>query len=519
MLSAANAGSTINGVLLAPNVATPEVDGVEEESWTFPDVGMFSLIDSNTPTGAEDLSAWFKLGWNSDGLYLFVHVVDDTVAPSANSWESDCIEIFIDAGDEDSTSMSPTDVQWRAVSLLEGDTLVQCWSAGTNLRPAEYTLAWTENTDGYDMELAIPEAGLVKQVDGEDVPLGIDLVEGTQLGFDLQVTDNDSTTSDHGIRWHAIEGSAYSNPSLWGAVKLDDPNDTLQIPSVELNAEIDGVLDEEWTSDKVPEIGMTAIGGGIDTWPDSGNIDFLTTFRAAWNADGFYIFGKVIDDSIFAEEPTDANEWQLDGWEIYFDGDNSKNADYSDGNDVQWRFVYGVDTCTQGAAQGFEIAWETTSNGYNFELGIPIATLEDTNITLAADKVIGFEIQCADNDGSGREGITKWWNESNDSYLHPNLFGTAILQVNEDKVPEEPVACNIELSVPALITSNSVVVSGTVPAGVAAKVSLFNIAGQQVKAADGSTVTLDVSDLANGVYLCNLKAGKESVTKKVTLLK
>jgi len=528
VLSAYDAGSTVNDVLNAPYLSSsPVVDGAEND-WDVPQVGMFSLVDSDPPDeGAPDLSSWFQLGWNEDGLHLFVHVVDDSLNyngdyygedPLPNSWTSDCIEIFIDAGNKDSTSMSASDVQWRALSVLEGDTLIQCWAAGDNLRPNEYTLAWQENTDGYNMELSVPPAGLEKL----DVPLGIALEKGTEIGFDLQVTDNDSTTSEYAVRWHARGGGDYGIPAAWGTVILDDGGQTLAIPKIGTAPTIDGFLDadEVWTTEAVPEIGMSAIAGGTDNFPDSGYLDFLTTFRAAWNADGVYLFGSVLDDSIYAEEVTNANEWQMDAWEVYFDGDNSKNSNYSDGNDVQWRFVYGIDTATQGPADGFDIAWNETDGGYDFELGIPAATLEDTNITLEDNKVIGFEVQVADNDGSGREGITKWWSESNDTYLHPSLFGTAVLLAAGAGIAEPEVASNIDLSVAPVITS-SAIVSVNVPAGVIPKVSLYNITGQKVKdlAVEGGKASLNAASLPNGVYLCVLKAGDEVVSKKVSVIK
>ncbi len=517
MLSAANAGSTINGRLMVPYVVdAPTNDGVEDASWTFQDVGLFTLIDGNPPMGAEDVSAWYKLAWNEDALYLFVHVVDDTIAAVANSWESDCVEIFIDGQNEKAGALDANDVQWRWVA--GEDTLALCWASGDNLRPAEYYLSWTENTDGYDMELEVPVAGLEKL----GTPMAISMATGTEIGFDLQVTDNDSIKSDDGLRWFAAGGSDYGVPSAWGTVKFDGTNDTLQIPQVTIAPYIDGLLDAEWTYADVPEITMSVIGGGTPNCPDSGKPDFSTSFRAAWNAEGFYLFGRVVDDAIRLH----ADDWQCDCWEIYFDGDDSKNSDYSDGNDVQWRFVFGQDSATQGPSSSeCDIAWEQTFVGYNVELAIPTATLADTNITLASDAVIGFEVQAADNDGSVREGITKWWNKSNDSYLNPSLFGTAILSaVNEDKVPEE-VATNIKLSAPAILTSNATI-SYTVPARSSVKLSLYNLAGQVAKtlvneaqSAGIYNVPLEASGLANGVYILKIDACGTTAINKVLLIK
>jgi hypothetical protein len=518
-LYAYNAGSTINNVLLAPQLGIePLVDGVEDAEWTFPEVGMFALIDGNAPdsNGATDISAWFKLGWDVDGIYLFVRVEDDTVAHGANTWTSDCIEIFIDGGNEDAGSLDDNDVQWRWVALE--DTMVWCWAGGDNLRPADYELAWAQDANGYTLELAIPAAGLEKStVPGVQL---FTLAQGTEIGFDLQVTDNDSVDSDEGVRWWAAGGSDYSIPANWGTVKLDDANDTLQIPEVEFGAIVDGDLDPEWTDADVPAITMSVIAGGTPNWPDSGKADFSSEFRAAWNSSGFYLFGKVVDDSI----AFGTADWNSDCIEIYFDGDNSKAGSYGV-DDVQWRWVFGQDSATQGpSALEAEIAWLATADGYNVELAIPATTLADTNIVLSDGDVIGFEVQFADNDGGDREGITKWWSESNDSYLNPSLFGTAVItsSLNEDKVPEEAIA--IKLSTPAILTS-AAGISYSIPTSSAVKLSLVNLAGQVVEvlvneAQDAGIYTASVSaDLANGVYLCKLDACGETATNKVLLIK
>ena len=523
-------GSTIDGRLIAPHVETPTIDGELDSAWAYPDVGMFALVDSNPPNGgAEDLSAWFKLGWNENGIYFFVHVEDDSIDTSpANSWETDCIEIFIDGKNEKADSLDDNDVQWRWVALE--DTLALCQVAGENLRPAEYELAWTIDTGvvyhsgyGYNLELSIPEAGLEKL----GTSLGIDLSEGGKFGFDLQVTDNDSTGADDALRWHATGGDDYCNPATWGIVKFGDTNDTLMISIVVSAPNIDGYLDDDWlyADVPIPEIGMTAIGGGVGNCPDSGSGDFSSIFRAAWNTEGFYVFGKVWDDIVYVADPvTDANEWGLDCWEVYFDGGNEKSGDY-DANDVQYRFVYGQDTATQGPVGGFEVAWAETDIGYNFELSIPAATLTDTGITLAHNQVIGFEMQCTDNEGDGREGITKWWSSSNDSYQNSALFGTAILCDNWSGILSETIPDNIRLSISSLISS-STEISYTIPAKSSVKLNLYNISGQKIRpifkgVRDPGTYTLyaDLLDLANGVYLCNLETEIGSATKKVLVIK
>ncbi len=510
-----NAGSTINSELILPYVeSAPLNDGVEDASWIFPDVGVFAVIDGNPPESAEDLSGWFKLTWNEDGLYLFVHVVDDTIVWHANSWQADCIEIFIDGQNEKASALDANDVQWRYV--VGEDTMALCYTSVGNLRPAEYYMAMDTTSDGYTFELEVPNAGL----DQLGTSLGIPMVPGTKIGFDLQITDNDSSTgNDEAFRWHATGGGDYAIPANWGTVIFGGVVTELQIPNVTLAPFIDGDLDVEWTDASVPEVAMSAIAGGVANTPDSLAPDCSSFFRAAWNASGFYLFGRVVDDSIYAGS---ANSYENDGWEIYFDGDNSKSTSY-DADDVQWRWVYGQ---SAGEAQNgpdpvnSTCAWVATADGYTFEVAIPLA---DLPFTPAMNHVIGFEVQVNENDGSGRDGITKWWSNDNNTWQDPSLLGTAVLSDTlSSKVPEE-VAANVNLSAPAILTSNANISYTLVNKGTA-NLSLYNILGQEVACLvngeqDAGTYTVKAPDLASGVYFVILKTANGSSTAKVTALK
>jgi len=196
-------------------------------------------------------------------------------------------------------------------------------------------------------------------------------------------------------------------------------NNRLLVPHVENAPTIDGVLDVDWD---FPDVGMFVYVD--DVLPEGGPTDLSALYRIAWNAEGIYFFGRVIDDLI---DVAHADSWERDSWELYFDGGNEKDADY-DANDVQWRWVYGSETGEPGVGQpecpNSECAWVLTANGYDFELAIPAG---DLTFVPAEGLVIGWETHTADNDGGNRETVTKWWSNSNDSYLHASLFGTAIL--------------------------------------------------------------------------------------------
>ena len=154
--------------------------------------------------------------------------------------------------------------------------------------------------------------------------------------------------------------------------------------------------------------------------------------------------------------------------------------------------------------------------------GNPLFPLEEGDFT------IGWEVQVADNDGGGREAITKWWSADNNSWQDPSLFGTAyfyLYNIDTSGI-SEPAARGIDLSVPSLPINSTASISYTIDAKSQVKLTLYDLAGQAAlplykgtKSTGTYTLYVDLSGLANGVYLCRLEAGKSTNTKKITLIK
>jgi hypothetical protein len=507
-LSAYYAGSTVNRDLIIPHVATaPQLDGSLDAEWTFPDVGMFVYVDNDFPNyGHLDCSSFFRVAYDDDGdLCIYGQVIDDTIyTAGANSYEQDCFEIYLDGDNSKGGSYDGVDdVQWRYVYGLTED------SAGW-LDPGE--VAWATTSNGYAMELVISAAELADT--------NIVLSEGDTIGFEVQVADNDGHGREVMTKWWSGSNSSWQQPVLFGTAVLGNGDITSDvIEYMEYAPNVDGTMDADWEA--VPEVAMTSVVDRV--FPDSGRGDFSSCFRAAYDDDGdFCFFGTVVDDSIYT---AGANSYEQDCFEIYFDGDNSKGSSYDGVDDVQWRYVYGLTNDSAGWKDPGEVAWAVTDTGYNMELVISAAELADTNITLATGDTIGFEVQVADNDGNGRECMTKWWSESNNSWQQPVLFGTAILTLDGQEGIAETPAYNIDLSIPSVINSIAGI-SYTIPARSSVKLTLFNVAGQavatpvdEVRDAGTYTATLNASGLANGVYLCTLEACGGATTRKVMLVK
>ncbi len=195
---------------------------------------------------------------------------------------------------------------------------------------------------------------------------------------------------------------------------------------------VDGIEDD-W--DDVPKRKLREYYD-LDVGPVDSKFDLSSHFKMVWDDDNLYIFIHILDDAISVNASEDFNK---DSFELFIDGDNSKNPPPDDNiphtypgsydaNDEQWRFIWQqpvqrmpwfYDTST------LNYAYYQTSNGWNVEIMIPFDTLVDFPGT--AGHVFGIEFHVNDNDGDGRQNFLKWWSQSDFTYLYPSLFGSAYL--------------------------------------------------------------------------------------------
>jgi endo-1,4-beta-xylanase len=512
MLYGNNTSSIINDVLIIQYVDdAPIVDGSMDEEWDACRIGMRVYTTNNDPVlpagGAADLSAWYAAAWNEDGFYFYGEVIDDTVlvAPVADEHVSDSWEIFFDGDNSKGASYDDNDVQFRWIYDADAETKYGI---------VDEELMWAETDNGYALELSLPASSLADS-------FGVVLEAGKIIGWETQVNDAEvEGTRQNQVKWWSDDDRAWNSPSYFGTAMLatDDATEVLIIPRVEDAPIVDGSLDAEWTG-VVPKVAIPVATSNNDpSFADGGDDDLSAFYHVAYNDDGLYFYGEALDDSVLIAPVAD--EHVSDSWEIFFDGDNSKGASYDD-NDVQFRWIYDADYETKYGIVDEEVVWAETETGYALELLIPASSLADSfSVNIADETVIGWEVQINDAEVEGtRQNQIKWWSHDDRAWNSPVYFGTAIL-TTETGVEEEAAAANIALSVAPVITSNAVV-SISVPAGVAAQLSLYNIAGQKVLdlPVNGNTASLNASGLANGVYLCALKAGNSVVTKKITLIK
>jgi len=202
-----------------------------------------------------------------------------------------------------------------------------------------------------------------------------------------------------------------------------DDSGRLIVPEASVAPIIDGELDDVWQNVGEEGVLITDIINAGGNVPPDDDSDLSSTFKVMYDADNFYIY-VVIQDSVIDYEFSDYNG---DGVEIYFDGDNSKGGSYDGVNDNQIRITVDdveladIDSSLPVDGSAFKVI--LTDLGYNIEASFPLETLQ-----IVPENTFGFEVQLNDNDGGGgRETMIRWFSNDNNSWQDSSLFGEAVL--------------------------------------------------------------------------------------------
>ncbi|HYD82689.1 MAG TPA: sugar-binding protein, partial [Opitutus sp.] len=175
------------------------IDGQQDKAWK----NATEISTKRFALGTAGATAKVKLLWDSGYLYVYATVSDPLLSKaSANPWEEDSAEIFVDPNNAQTTAYQPGDAQYR----INFDNEV---SVGGSTSASNIVSATRRVSGGYVVEAAI-------RIDPSETR------RGSILGFDFQVND-DSTGS--GARtsvatWNDASGNAYQDTSQFGAIIL-----------------------------------------------------------------------------------------------------------------------------------------------------------------------------------------------------------------------------------------------------------------------------------------------------------
>jgi len=187
----------------------PIIDGKVDDLWNSAHPYKLATVLYDPPASTNDLSADYKAMWDEKNLYLLVDVTDDCLKHDTdpeNWYESDSVEVYIDATDSKSSEYGETDYQYGFNWDKTSPQMQECKHDRTN--GVQYALVTTDK--GYRLEIKFPWS-----------TLGTKPSVGAKIGLDVQVNDNDAGGKRKSkITWHAREDNAWENPQAFGNAEL-----------------------------------------------------------------------------------------------------------------------------------------------------------------------------------------------------------------------------------------------------------------------------------------------------------
>jgi hypothetical protein len=186
---------------IGSTTVAPIIDGSPDAIWsTTPKNEITHLLYGSSP-----IAASFKTLWDSNNLYVLLEVEDAIKINDSgvDKWRDDGAEIYIDINNDKLTTYGNSDYQF---SFRWNDLIYGGIQSGVN-----FSIAGTSN--GYILEVKFSWASL-----GQNPA-----VNGTLLGFDLQVNNDDNGGDrDNKLGWFATTDNAWNNPSLLATSELVD---------------------------------------------------------------------------------------------------------------------------------------------------------------------------------------------------------------------------------------------------------------------------------------------------------
>lgn len=179
---------------------TPTIDAEEDAIWAIaPEFSTTIWVVGSEEVGS---TAVVRALWDSEYLYLYAVITDRLLSKaSANAYEQDSFEVFIDQNNAKTTTYQVDDGQYR-INFDNEPTF-----NGGGAQPEWLTSATKLTDTGYIVELAIKLEA-------------IKISEGKLIGFDVQVNndENGDGLRDSVVTWNDDTHQGYQNTSGLGVL-------------------------------------------------------------------------------------------------------------------------------------------------------------------------------------------------------------------------------------------------------------------------------------------------------------
>lgn len=240
------------------------VDGnLNEAAWQ-----NFSAVSKTIVGTPNNTGTSFAVTWNSTYLYVGMRVTDGSLFnESANSWDDDAFEIYVDAENNGGTSYGTNDRQfmkeWNSTTIWE-----------KNNRTTGVLHAWSAISGGYTVELAIPWSNF-----GITNPTA-----GLTIGFDIANDDDDNGgTRETQLMW-AGDNDNWRYPRNFGDLVLQDIPDT-QSPSAPVNLSTSALTQSSVTLNWTASTDNVAVTG-YDIYRNGVKINTSLVTSTSYNVTG-----------------------------------------------------------------------------------------------------------------------------------------------------------------------------------------------------------------------------------------
>lgn len=156
-------------------------------------------------TGTVAASANVKLLWDEEMLYVYAEVTDPVLnADSADDYQQDSLEVFIDENNHKTEAYEADDKQYR-VNYQNKQSF-----NGSECKAEYMKSATTQTETGYVIEASYEWTEIVPQV-------------GDEIGLELQINEAGASGSRIGtLSWFDETGMGWSAPSVFGTACLAD---------------------------------------------------------------------------------------------------------------------------------------------------------------------------------------------------------------------------------------------------------------------------------------------------------
>lgn len=178
---------------------TPTIDGTVDAVWN----GAAEIPVNQYQMAWQGATGAAKALWDNENLYVLVQVGDAQLdKASANAWEEDSVEIFLDQNNAKSASYQEDDGQYRV--NFDNETSFNPGSIADGFKSATKV-----SRTNYTVEVKIP----LKTIKPAD---------GTKLGFDVQVNDGKDGARQSVAAWNDTTGNGYQDTSVYGVLMLSN---------------------------------------------------------------------------------------------------------------------------------------------------------------------------------------------------------------------------------------------------------------------------------------------------------